>query len=98
MNQDRLLQILLSPHVSEKTAMAADNGNQYAFKVAADANKQEIRKAVESLFSVTVEAVRVANIKGKSKRMGMRLGKRSDIRKAYVRLKEGDDIDFLGAE
>ncbi|MGV6858645.1 MAG: 50S ribosomal protein L23 [bacterium] len=98
MNQDRLLQVVLSPHVSEKTAMAADAGNQYAFKVSSDATKREIAKAIESLFGVSVEAVRVVNTKGKVKRMGMRIGKRASIRKAYVRLKEGDEIDFLGAE
>jgi large subunit ribosomal protein L23 len=98
MNQNRLLQVLLSPHVSEKSALAADAGNQYVFRVAVDASKPEIRKAVETAFDVKVDAVRVVNVKGKSKRFGTRMGKRSDWRKAYVRLMPGQDIEFVGAE
>lgn len=97
MNQDRLLQILLAPHVSEKAAYAAEAG-QNVFKVATTATKLEIKRAVESLFEVEVEAVRVVNVKGKSKRFGVRVGKRSDWRKAYVRLKEGQTIDLMTAE
>ena len=98
MNQNRSLQILLSPHVSEKSALAADAGNQYVFRVAMNATKPEIRKAVESAFDVKVDAVRVVNIKGKTKRFGTRMGKRSDWRKAYVRLTPGQEIEFVGAE
>ena len=98
MSQNRLLQVLLSPHVSEKSALAADAGNQYVFRVATRATKPEIRKAVESAFDVKVDAVRVVNIKGKSKRFGSRMGKRSDWRKAYVRLQSGQEIEFAGAE
>ena len=97
MNQDRLLQVLLAPHISEKAAYAAEAG-QNVFKVATTATKLEIKRAVESLFEVEVEAVRVVNVKGKSKRFGVRVGKRSDWRKAYVRLKEGQTIDLMTAE
>ncbi|HHJ19166.1 MAG TPA: 50S ribosomal protein L23 [Gammaproteobacteria bacterium] len=98
MNENRVLQILKSPHVSEKAAMAAEIANQYVFKVATDATKREVKKAVEVLFEVEVDSVRVLNVKGKEKRFGSRLGKRSDWRKAYVRLKEGQDIELVGAE
>jgi large subunit ribosomal protein L23 len=98
MNQNRLLQTLLAPHVSEKAALASDMGNQYVFQVATTATKPEIRKAVESVFDVKVDAVRVMNVKGKAKRFGTRLGKRSDWRKAYVRLQAGQEIEFVGAE
>jgi len=97
MNQNRLLQILMSPHVSEKAALASESG-QHVFKVATTASKLEIKKAVESLFEVEVAAVRVVNVKGKTKRFGTREGKRSDWRKAYVRLKEGQSIDLMTAE
>jgi large subunit ribosomal protein L23 len=69
--------------------------NQVVFRVASDATKPEIRRAIELLFEVDVEDVRVVNIKGKNKRFGQTLGKRSDTRKAYVRLKEGQDIDLM---
>lgn len=96
MNKERLMQVLLSPVVSEKSAMMADSANSFCFKVAADAKKPEIRKAVEMLFEVDVEDVRVVNIKGKTKRFGQIMGKRNDVRKAYVRIKDGQDIDFAG--
>lgn len=97
MNKERLMKVLLSPVVSEKAAIAADKARQYAFKVTTDATKPEIAKAVELLFDVQVEAVRVVNVKGKRKRFGAIQGKRADSRKAYVRLKEGQDIDFAAA-
>ena len=96
MNKERLMQVLLSPVVSEKSAMLADSANQFCFKVASDANKLEIRKAVEMMFDVNVEDVKVVNIKGKNKRFGQVMGKRNDTRKAYVRIKDGQDIDFAG--
>ena len=96
MNKERLMQVLLSPVVSEKSAMMADASNQVCFKVLADANKTEIKQAVELLFEVDVEDVRVLNQKGKSKRFGQIMGKRNDTRKAYVRIKDGQDIDFPG--
>lgn len=94
MNQERIMKVLLSPVVSEKSANAGES-NQIVFRVVQDATKNEIRAAVEQMFEVEVEAVRVVNVKGKTKRFGARFGRRSDIRKAYVRLKEGQDIDFM---
>lgn len=97
MNQERILQVLLAPHVSEKTTLIADANGQHVFKVLKDANKAEIKQAVESLFEVKVAQVRVMNVKGKTKRFSNREGKRSDWRKAYVTLEKGQDIDFAGA-
>ena len=96
MNQERLMKILLSPVVSEKSAVVADANRQFTFKVASDATKREIGRAVAKLFEVEVEAVRVVNVKGKRKRFGAVQGQRKDWRKAYVRLKAGHDIDFSG--
>lgn len=97
MNEERLLKVLLAPHISEKATIAADSANQHVFKVATDASKAEVKAAVEKLFNVKVDKVQVVNVKGKSKRFGQRLGKRSDWRKAYVSLEAGQDIDFAGA-
>ena len=96
MNQQRLYSVIVGPHVSEKAALMAEANNQVAFRVALDATKQEIREAVETLFKVSVEEVQVLNVKGKTKRHGQSFGKRSDWKKAYVVLKEGQDIDFVG--
>jgi large subunit ribosomal protein L23 len=98
MKEERLLKVLVAPHVSEKSTMAAEANNTVVFKVAKDANKAEIKAAVEKLFEVEVEVegVRTVNVKGKTKRHGMSFGKRSDWKKAYVVLKEGQDIDFVG--
>lgn len=96
MNQERLLKVLLAPHVSEKGARAAEAGNQVVFKVATDATKPEIKGAVEMLFNVKVRSVSVANVKGKRKRFSAMQGRRSDWKKAYVSLAEGQEIDFLG--
>lgn len=96
MNQERLYQVLLSPHVSEKGTLLAEEQNQHIFRVAGDATKSEVKHAVEELFKVKVEKVRIMNIKGKVKRFGGRLGKRSDLRKAYVTLVEGNDVDLAG--
>jgi large subunit ribosomal protein L23 len=98
MNNDRLCQILLSPRVTEKTTLIGENSNQYVFHVVNDASKQEVKGAVELLFDVNVEAVRIVNVKGKTKSFRMRPGKRSDWKKAYVRVQEGQVIDFLGGE
>jgi large subunit ribosomal protein L23 len=94
MNRERLMQVLQSPVVSEKSTIAADTSRQFVFHVAPDATKPEIRKAVELMFDVKVEQVRVVNIKGKEKRFGRFMGRRNDVRKAYVKLAEGHDIDF----
>ncbi|MEJ2528509.1 MAG: 50S ribosomal protein L23 [Gammaproteobacteria bacterium] len=97
MNKEKLMQTLRSPVVSEKSTIAADANRQFVFEVAPSSTKPEIRKAVELMFDVKVEAVRVVNIKGKLKRSGRKLGRRNGIRKAYVRLAPGNDIDFGGA-
>lgn len=94
MNSERLMKVLLSPLVSEKSTVIADANRQYTFKVATDASKREIAAAVEKLFEVQVDAVQVVNVKGKQKRFGTIRGKRSDWKKAYVRLKAGSEIDF----
>jgi large subunit ribosomal protein L23 len=98
MNQERLMQILLSPHVSEKSTRVGESANQVVFRVLPGARKAEIKRAVELLFNVEVTGVQVANVKGKKKGGARSPGKRADWKKAYVRLKDGQDIDFLGAE
>jgi large subunit ribosomal protein L23 len=95
MNKERLMMVLLSPVVSEKAAMVAET-QQYAFRVATDATKREIGRAVEAMFEVEVDRVQVVNVKGKKKRFGQRFGTRQDWRKAYVRLKAGQSIDLGG--
>ncbi|MGI9311286.1 MAG: 50S ribosomal protein L23 [bacterium] len=95
-NQERMHQIILRPVISEKTTAAADKRRQVVFEVLPDASKAEIKRAVEALFEVKVERVQVANMRGKIKRFGRTPGQRKNWRKAYVRLREGDDIDFLG--
>lgn len=97
MNQERIYQVLLGPHISEKATVVAEKNRQYVFRVRPDANKLEIKKAVEKLFNVQVAFVNTTITKGKNKRFGRSLGRRSDIKKAYVALKAGFDIDFTGA-
>ena len=97
MNQERKYQVIVAPHISEKGTLLAEENRQHVFKVAPDATKSEVKVAVEELFSVKVEKVRILNTKGKAKRFGGRMGKRSDLRKAYVTLASGNDIDFAGA-
>ena len=97
MNQERLMKVLLSPHISEKSSIVADQNNQIVLKVATDASKPEIKQAVELLFDVKVDRVQVSNVKGKTKRFGARMGRRSDWKKAYITLREGQQIDLLGA-
>lgn len=96
MKEERLLKVLLAPHVSEKSTMAAEASNTVVFKVAKDSNKAEIKAAVEKLFEVEVEGVRTVNVKGKTKRHGQSFGNAVTGKKAYVVLKEGQDIDFVG--
>ncbi len=98
MNDQRLYQVLIAPHVSEKTAIAAEMEGRHTFRVAKDASKLEVRKAVEKLFEVEVRSVQILNVNGKTKRFGSSEGKRSDWKKAIVRLAEGQDIDFMGVE
>jgi large subunit ribosomal protein L23 len=98
MNQERIFQVLESPHVSEKAAITADLNNQYVFKVALNATKSEIKKSVEQLFKVKVDNVRTLRVKGKLKRNRHGLSARSTWKKAYVRLQQGQDIDFTSVE
>jgi large subunit ribosomal protein L23 len=98
MSTNRLYQVLLSPRVTEKTTRVGESSNQYVFRVTKDANKSEVKGAVEMLFDVNVESVRIVNVKGKSKSFRQRPGKRNDWKKAYVRVQEGQVIDFLGGE
>ncbi|MDN3988136.1 MULTISPECIES: 50S ribosomal protein L23 [Zwartia] len=94
MNDHRLMQIILAPIVTEKATFVAEKNNQVAFRVVADATKPEIKAAVELLFKVQVEAVQVLNRKGKAKRFGRFVGRRRNERKAYVSLKEGQEINL----
>ena len=96
--QEKLMHVLLGPHVSEKSTVAADTRRQVVFKVATNATKSDIRAAVELLFEVKVAGVQVVRMSGKSKRFGARQGRRQAWKKAYVRLAPGHDIDFIGAE
>ena len=93
---ERLINLLVAPHVSEKAARASEKANQYVFRVRNDATKPEIRAAVQLMFSVEVESVQVVNVGGKQKRFGAMMGRRSDWKKAYVSLKAGQTIDFTG--
>ena len=98
MNQERLLQVLLAPQISEKSTWVADKYEQVIFKVATDATKPEIKAAVELLFKVEVESVQVANVKGKVKRSGRFSGRRKNWKKAYVSLKPGQELNFAAGE
>lgn len=93
-NQERLLQVLLAPQISEKATMIAERSNQVVFIVTPDATKPEIKAAVEMLFKVRVNSVQVMNAKGKAKRFGRTMGRRSDVRKAFVCLEAGQEINF----
>ncbi|MDT8427579.1 MAG: 50S ribosomal protein L23 [Pseudomonadales bacterium] len=97
MNQARLYSIILGPHVSEKTTNMSDRHNQVAFKVATDATRIEIKEAVEKLFNVSVEDLQVLNVKGKTKRTARgKIRSKSNWKKAYVKLQQGQEIDFVG--
>lgn len=91
-SDERLYNVLRSPAITEKATLGSEN-NQVVFKVAKDANKHEIKIAVEALFKVTVESVNTIVVKGKEKRFRGKIGQRSDFKKAVVRLKDGDSID-----
>jgi large subunit ribosomal protein L23 len=93
-SDERLYHVLIAPVVSEKTTMIADKHNQVAFKVVQDATRQEVKRAVELLFKVEVDSVQILNRRGKQKRFGRTPGKRSNLRKAYVCLKPGQEINF----
>lgn len=96
MNSERITKVILGPVVAEKASRVAENHNQVVLKVLPNANKAEIKQAVETLFEVKVASVTTANVKGKVKRTGRFLGKRSDWKKAYVTLADGADLNFLG--
>jgi large subunit ribosomal protein L23 len=98
MKEERLLQVILAPVISEKATMLADKREQVIFRVATNATKPEIKAAVELLFKVQVKDVQVANVKGKNKRFGRFMGKRSDWKKAYVALKPGQELNFAAGE
>lgn len=97
-NENRLLQIILAPVISEKSTMIADKSEQVAFRVATDATKPEIKAAVELLFKVQVKDVKVANVKGKEKRFGRFMGRRDNWKKAYVCLQPGQELNFVAGE
>lgn len=95
MNYQRMYTIILGPHVSEKTTIMGDRDNQYAFKVAVDATKAELKEAVEKLFKVAVEDVQTLNVKGKRKKSPKgQFRRRPNWKKAYVKLGQGHEIDF----
>jgi large subunit ribosomal protein L23 len=96
--QERLMSVLLGPHVSEKSARVGDKHNQVVFRVRRDADKREVREAVEKLFEVKVANVQIVNVGGKFKRFGAMLGRRSDWKKAYVRLAPGSEINLAGEQ
>jgi len=93
-NPERLLQVLVAPQISEKATYIADKHEQVVFIVTPDATKPEVKAAVEMLFKVEVKSVQIANLKGKIKRAGRNIGRRSDVRKAFVCLKPGQEINF----
>ena len=97
MNQEKLMNLLLAPRVTEKSTLVGEKHRQYVFKVMKNATKPQIRSAVELMFKVEVESVQVSNVKGKQKSFKQSLGSRSDWKKAYVKLKPGFDIDFMGS-
>ena len=96
--QDRLLQVILAPQITEKATYIADKHQQIAFRVRTDATKLEIKAAVELVFKVEVEKVATINVEGKTKRAGKGMGKRKDWKKAYVSLKPGQEINFAAGE
>lgn len=96
--QERLMQVILAPQISEKSTFVADKHEQVVFKVVSDATKPEIKAAVELLFKVQVDGVQILNVKGKSKRFGKFMGRRKNWKKAYVCLKPGQEISFAAGE
>jgi large subunit ribosomal protein L23 len=94
--EGRLAQILVAPIVSEKATMAAEKHNQVLFKVLRDATKPEIKAAVELMFKVSVDSVQTVQHKGKAKRFGKSTGRRDHVKKAYVCLAEGQELNFSG--
>ena len=97
-NQERLMQVLLAPVVSEKSTFIGEKRNQYVFHVAPNATKPEIKAAVEFMFKTQVKSVSIANVRGKQKRFGRFMGKRASWKKAYVALAPGQEINFAEGE
>jgi large subunit ribosomal protein L23 len=97
-SQERLMNVLLAPQISEKATYVADKNEQVVFRVATDATKPEIKAAVEMMFKVSVDSVQVACVKGKVKRSGRVVGRRNDWKKAYVCLAAGQEINFAASE
>jgi len=95
-DEGRLAQVLVAPIVSEKATSVAEKHNQVLFKVLRDATKPEIKAAVELMFKVEVDSVQVVNQKGKAKRFGRSMGRRNHVKKAYVSLKAGQELNFSG--
>jgi large subunit ribosomal protein L23 len=95
MNQQRLMQVLLAPQISEKATYVADKHEQVVFRVVPDATKPEVKAAVELLFKVTVKSVQIAVVKGKQKKFGRFMGSRKNWKKAYVCLTPGQEINFV---
>ncbi|NJA06581.1 50S ribosomal protein L23 [Methylococcaceae bacterium WWC4] len=93
----KLANVLQAPIISEKSTNAADQNNQFVFKVQKTASKLQVKQAVELMFNVKVESVRVLNVKGKIKRFGRSIGKRSDWKKAYIKLESGYSIELATA-
>lgn len=98
MKEERLLQVILAPVISEKATMLADKNEQVIFRVATTATKPEIKAAVELLFKVQVKAVTVLNVKGKNKRFGRFNGTRASWKKAFVCLQPGQELNFAAGE
>jgi large subunit ribosomal protein L23 len=98
MNNERMYQIIRFPHISEKTARLQAESNQYVFEVIKDADKSQVRAAVEGLFEVDVEHVQIVNVKGKRKSFRFRAGRQRDWKKAYVRIRAGQVIEDLQAD
>ena len=96
--RENLMSVLLGPHVSEKSTRVGEKHNQVVFRVRRDADKDQVRRAVEAMFEVKVADVQIVNVRGKFKRFGAMLGKRGDWKKAYVRLAPGSDINFAGEQ
>ena len=94
LTKDELYQVLVSPIVTEKSTRAAEHHGQAVFEVIPSATRNDVKAAIEQAFDVEVESVKVLNVKGKTKRFGKSMGKRNDRKKAYIRLKEGSDIDL----
>ena len=93
-SQEKLIAVLLAPHITEKTSLAMQNANTYSFRVRRDSTKPDIKAAVELMFGVKVAGVSVVNETGKSRRFGKLQGRTQDIKKAYVRLAPGQTIDY----